>query len=204
MKSASILLGFSLVLTSGLVSCESRPATSQNTYESSYESSSTTDTTSGDSYMGETFDSIDGINPQVSLEEYANNSLITGDVPYPNVYLDDGNECQIRISTSSEAKCDLVAVIKQNNQIVRNAYILAGGTYEFSLPNGTFQVFFYGGNGWNPDKRMPNGLRGGFVANESYSKDSPISLEYEGIEYQLIPQPNGNFSTQQSDAQEIF
>lgn len=51
---------------------------------------------------------------------------------------------------------------------------------------------------------MPNGLKGGFVANESYSKDSPISLEYEGLNYELIPQPNGNFNTQQSSVSEIF
>jgi len=51
---------------------------------------------------------------------------------------------------------------------------------------------------------MPNGLEGGFVANESYSKDSPVSLDYQSLTYELIPQPNGNFSTQQSNANEVF
>lgn len=88
--------------------------------------------------------------------------------------------------------------------MVANAYIKAGGSYKFNLPNGTYQVFFYGGRGWNPNKTMPNGQDGGFVANESYSKDEPVSLDYQGLEYELIPQRNGNFSTEQSSAREVF
>ncbi len=88
--------------------------------------------------------------------------------------------------------------------MVCNAYIEAGDSYTFNLPNGYYQVFFYGGKGWNPNKTMPNGIEGGFVANESYSKDNPVSLEYQGLEYELIPQLNGNFTTKQSSAIEIF
>ena len=51
---------------------------------------------------------------------------------------------------------------------------------------------------------MPNGENGGFVANESYSKDSPVTLDYQILTYELIPQRNGNFSTQQSNASEVF
>ncbi len=41
-------------------------------------------------------------------------------------------------------------------------------------------VFFYSGTGWNPNKQMPssscNSLRGGFVSNESVTKDNYINL----------------------------
>jgi hypothetical protein len=34
--------------------------------------------------------------------------------------------------------------------------------------------------------------------------DEPVTLDYQGLEYELIPQPNGNFSTEQSNASEVF
>lgn len=88
--------------------------------------------------------------------------------------------------------------------MVYNSYIKAGDSYKFNLPNGTYQVFFYSGRGWDPNKAMPNGQEGGFVANESYSKDEPVTLNYQGLEYELIPQPDGNFTTVQSNASEVF
>ena len=42
------------------------------------------------------------------------------------------------------------------------------------------------------------------VANESFSKDSQVTLDYQGLNYELIPQQNGNFSTMQSSENEIF
>ena len=45
---------------------------------------------------------------------------------------------------------------------------------------------------------------GGFVVNESFSKDKPVTLVYQGLEYELILQQNGNFSTDPSSASEIF
>ena len=113
-------------------------------------------------------------------------------------------ESNICVRTSSNSNCDVVVIVKRGDVIARNAYIKAGGSHTFYLSNGTYQVFFYGGKGWNPNKAMPNGLQGGFVANESYSKDYPVSLEYQSLTYELIPQPNGNFSTAQSSAEEIF
>ena len=88
--------------------------------------------------------------------------------------------------------------------MVRNAYIVGGDSYTFNLPNGNYQVFFYGGRGWNPEKQMPNGDMGGFVVNESFSKDKPVTLVYQGLEYELILQQNGNFSTEPSSASEMF
>lgn len=181
----------------------------KRTYESSYNSSSTATGTDDDkTYIDNSLNT--GNSPyqetQTSIENnpYYNNSLSTGTSPYTSYGLSAADESQISVSTSYDSNCDVVVIIKSGGNIARNAYIRAGGSHTFYLPNGTYQVFFYGGKGWNPNKSMPNGLKGGFVANESYSKDSPVSLKYQGLTYELIPQPNGNFSTKQSSASEIF
>lgn len=129
--------------------------------------------------------------------------MYTGSVPY-ECYEKSGSNSKITTITSTQSESDLVVMIKQGDILVRNAYIKAGDKYSFLLPNGTYQVFFYSGRGWNPGKAMPNGLKGGFVTDESYSKDSPTSLSYQEMVYELILQQNGNFSTQQSSEDEIF
>ena len=101
-------------------------------------------------------------------------------------------------------ECDVIVIVKKYGVIYRNVYIKAGDTYTIYVPNGQYQVFFYSGRGWNPDKLMPNGEKGGFVANESYSKDNATNLHYQGLTYELIPQQHGNFSTKQSNANELF
>lgn len=181
----------------------------KRTYESSYNSSSTTTSTDEDrNYIGNSLNT--GNTPyrekEHSIEDdpYYNNSLSTGTVPYESYGYSRSDESQITVTTSYKSNCDVVVIIKSGDRIARNAYIRAGGSHTFYIPNGYYQVFFYGGKGWNPNKIMPGGLRGGFVANESYSKDSPVDLEYQGLTYELIPQPNGNFSTKQSSASEIF
>lgn len=136
-------------------------------------------------------------------KQYINNSLSTGATPYQGNSV-RGNDSKISVRTSSDTTSDVVVIIKSNGTIVRNAYIVAGGTYSFNLPNGTYQVFFYGGKGWNPNKDMEDGQFGGFVANESYSKDDPVTLEYQELEYELILRADGNFSTKPSDKSEIF
>lgn len=163
---------------------QTKPAPESRTYETGYSSSST-------------------VTAQEEDDPYLGNRLYTGATPYGNGSL-SGSESTINISTSSASECDVVVIVKHNGCMVRNAYIAAGGSHTFNVPNGTYQVFFYGGKGWNPNKSMAGGYTGGFVANESYSKDSEVSLNYQGLEYELIPQQNGNFSTQQSDESEIF
>lgn len=153
-----------------------------------------------------------GTKPNPENKTYENSSLVTallenrlqtGAIPYNNNTC-KGDESKISVSTSASSECDVVVIVKRNNHIVRNVYIEAGDSYEFSVPNGTYQVFFYGGKGWNPHKKMTGGYVGGFEANESYSKDSPVALNHQGVSYELIPQQNGNFSTIQSNASEIF
>ena len=91
---------------------------------------------------------------------------------------------------------------------MRHAYIKAGSSYTFDLPNGTYQPFFYYGKGWNPGKIMKETnagtLRGGFISNEDFGKDNPQNLSNQILEYELILQQNGNFSTRPSSANEAL
>ena len=186
--------------------CDSQRNPKQRTYESSYNSSSTATRTSEErAYLGNSLKTGEQPYKKQAVEEspYYDNSLRTGASPYSSTNT-KGNDSEISVRTSYNSNCDVVVIVKKGGTIARNAYIQAGDSYTFNLPNGTYQVFFYGGKGWNPGKAMAGGKRGGFVANESYSKDSPVSLEYESLEYELIPQQNGNFSTQQSSASEMF
>ncbi len=202
------IVGCFLALTF-MFGCDSKKNPNQRTYESSYNSNSTaTESTKDRAYVDNSLKT--GTSPynngQQSIEDnpYYNNSLRTGTSPYASYGTSVSDESQISVTTSSNSNCDVVVIIKSGGEIARNAYIKAGGSFTFYIPNGMYQVFCYGGKGWNPDKSMPGGLTGGFVANESFSKDSPVTLNHQGLTYELIPQPNGNFSTQQSSASEVF
>lgn len=143
-------------------------------------------------------------------KQYESNSLSTGASPYTTYY---GNnykcpydQCSgIRVTAPAES--DIVVIIKRNNQdgkVVSHGYIRAGQTYQFDIPDGTYQTFFYYGEGWNPNKDMRNGVKGGFVKDEIFSKDNPQDI-YSGIlTYVLELQRDGNFQTRGSDADEVF
>ncbi len=139
-------------------------------------------------------------------EKYIENSLQTGSTPY-SAYYENSDVClgrcsEIRVKTHSS---DVVVTIKQDDKVVQHAYIKAGDEYTFSLYNGVYQPFFYSGKGWNPNKVMKNGqMKGGFIAEESFGKDTPQAIQDASLTYELIPQPNGNFSTRISDADEAL
>ncbi|MFV0553414.1 MAG: hypothetical protein ACK5LR_01800 [Mangrovibacterium sp.] len=144
---------------------------------------------------------------RIIYERYINNSLRTGATPYTRYY--GGNpSCnnygcsEIRVTTSNS---DVLVTIKKDGKVVRHAYINSGSSYSFSFPNGTYQTFFYYGKGWNPEKEMKGGkIKGGFVTDESYGKDTPQYLENAILEYELILQRNGNFSTRPSNPEEAL
>lgn len=91
---------------------------------------------------------------------------------------------------------------------MRHAYIGAGHRYIFHLSNGTYQPFFYFGKGWNPYRVMKQAscgeLKGGFVSNEHFGKDTPQNLFDAILTYELVLQVNGNFSTRPSSASEAL
>ena len=135
-------------------------------------------------------------------DKYINNSLPTGSTPYFDYYggnssCDSYGCSKITIRTSNS---DVLVTIKNNDKVVRHSFIKSGGTYTFSMPNGTYQPFFYYGKGWNPEKEMKNGqLKGGFISEEDFGKDDPQTLMNDILTYELILQTNGNFSTRPSN-----
>lgn len=92
---------------------------------------------------------------QELYKRFFNNSLSNGSTPYQNCF--GGNRscsdwgCS-EIKVSSPNNSDVLVTIKDGDQVVRHAYIKAGYTYTFQLPNGNYQPFFYYGKGWNPEK----------------------------------------------------
>lgn len=128
---------------------------------------------------------------QSEIEKYGKNSLDQGVQPYADHYgspkkpKKDSNSDIVVVAPIS---FDVVAIIKEkdeNGKVVSHAYVKADSTYTFTIDNGAYQTFFYIGRGWHPDKQMPNGLKGGFLLFETYSKDDPVSLTDEVITYKL-------------------
>ena len=144
-------------------------------------------------------------------DKYINKSLRTGSKPYAYCF-GSNNSCsdygcsQIKVKTPYNS--DVVVTIKKNGKVYRHAYIKSSNTYTFEFPNGTYQTFFYYGNGWNPNKFMKETtcgtLKGGFIDAEHFGKDSPQSLHNNVLSYELILQQNGNFSTKPSNSDEAF
>lgn len=144
-------------------------------------------------------------------DKYINNSLQNGSTPYSYCY--GGNQScsdygcsQIKVKTPYNS--DVLVTIKVNGTVIRHAYIAAGSSYTFEFTNGTYQTFFYYGKGWNPEKFMKNSscgeLRGGFVSDEQFSKDNPQTLSNNILEYELILQQNGNFSTKPTNKEDAL
>jgi len=144
---------------------------------------------------------------QEIYDRYIKNSLSTGATPYSKYYggnssCNDYGCSQIKVRTSNS---DVLVTIKMNDKVVRHAFIQAGDRYTFSFPNGTYQAFFYYGKGWNPEKEMKGGeIKGGFISNEDFGKDDPQYLSNNVLEYELILQQNGNFSTRPSNPEEAL
>lgn len=147
----------------------------------------------------------------VYLEQYKENSLKNGAKPYSYCF-GSSNSCGrhgcSQISVKTPYNSDVLVTIKKNDKVYRHAYVRAGSSYVFNFSNGTYQAFFYYGKGWNPNKFMKNTscgkLKGGFISNEHFGKDYPQNLYNQILSYELILQPNGNFSTKPSNKEEAF
>lgn len=192
MRKVFVLLGIM-----GLLSCDNK------TDETSEDGNSITNITEiGDS---DTKDDIS--DSEMENSKYINNSLSTGATPYAKYYgsnkkCEYGDCSQIKVVTSDS---DVLVTIKKDEKVVSHAYIGKNDNYTFSVPNGRYQVFFYYGRGWDPEKPMKNGeMKGGFVADEAFQKDEPLDLNNNKLEYKLVLQQNGNFKTQSSDSSEAL
>jgi hypothetical protein len=151
---------------------------------------------------------------QMQLEyQYRGNSLPNNSEPYSNwygsnAYYDDytpHSEINVRASSSS----DVIVIVRYNNSngaVAGHRYIKAGCSGTIYLKNqNRYQVFFYHGNGWYPGKAMGNGIVGGFVKDESFTKDESVQyLNNEILTYTLTQQQFGNFAPGKSNQNEIF
>lgn len=142
---------------------------------------------------------------------YIDNDLLTGSMPYESCY-GSNSSCSSsacsKVSVRASNSSDVIVTLKQGGEVVRHAYIQRGQEYTFSVPNGTYQPFFYYGKGWNPEKAMPSSscssMKGGFVSAESVGKDDPQRLSNHILSYELVEQVNGNFETRPSNKNEAF
>lgn len=145
-------------------------------------------------------------------EHWRENSLSTGSMPYLNCFSArnscSGSNCsEIRVNNSGS---DAVITVKNiNGRVVRHAYVRGNDSLTIHLPDGTYQTFFYSGRGWNPNKSMSSSscsqLRGGFVSNESFTKDpGRDNLRRNIITYTMTPTRSGNFNTRNSNASQNF
>lgn len=84
-------------------------------------------------------------------------SQYTGATPWENCYGKNA-PCEyvgcsdIRVNTSSNSS--IVAIVKKYGKVVKHAYISAGSSYTFQVPDGAYQVFFYYGSEWDRNKTM--------------------------------------------------
>lgn len=144
-------------------------------------------------------------------EQWKTNSLSTGAKPYAYCY-GSSNYCngygcsQIKVRTPSNS--DVLVSIKKDGKVYRHAYIRASSSYTFEVSSGSYQTFFYYGNGWDPNKFMKKStcgtLKGGFVSNEDVSKSEYEYLSNNILEYELIQQISGNFSPRSSSVNEAL
>ncbi len=135
-------------------------------------------------------------------DTYINNQLPTGAKPYKAFYRTRTGENYLDFKTSGN---DYVIIVRdyKTSKVVNHVYVRAGERGRLYLPNGTYNIYFYGGKGWNP--LMENGnVVGGFVSGGSISKDGPVRLHDEYGEYTLYPVKNGNLHLESATSDEAF
>lgn len=152
------------------------------------------------------------VKEEILEDQYRYNSLANGSQPYASCFgrnrgCSGWNCSQIKVVASRNSDV-LVTIKNSTGKVVRHAYIKAGYSYTFQLPNGRYQPFFYYGTGWHPKKFMKKtdcgNLYGGFIANEHVGKDNYQQLYNQILTYTLIEQINGNFNTRPSSKNEAF
>lgn len=113
---------------------------------------------------------------------------------------------KIKVETSNFSP--VMAIVKRYGSVLKHAYISAGSSYSFEVPDGTYQVFFYYGKNWDRNKKMNSDecsrAYGGFTKNESVSKDNPITLNSQIMTYTLTQVNYGNFNPKSSNLEEAL
>jgi hypothetical protein len=161
-------------------------------------------------YAGEVRTVLDNLVAEQEIEDtYGNNSLQNGSQPYANWYGSNKYYGTASVRVNAPSNSDVVVIVKNNydGSVAGHVYVEAGRTASVPLlGKHNYQVFFYYGRGWYPEKEMGKGTQGGFLHDESFSKDgTPFFLnDYEEMSYTLQLTKNGNFSTSHSNENEMF
>lgn len=131
-------------------------------------------------------------------EHYKENSLENGAMPYAKYY---GNENFGRSKINVFAgNSDVIVLVKNEfEKVVRHVYVKANNNFTLRVPNGTYMVSFYYGEGWNPRKKMKSynsvDIKGGFIYYENISRDPErIYLFADEMSYFLKKRQGGNFT----------
>lgn len=141
------------------------------------------------------------------VEDVASNgatiNLSTGAKPWRDYYYHTrkGDSSDIIVQTGGS---QVVVTIKHDDRVVDHAYIAAGDSYTFKLQNGVYQVFFYYGSEWSPEKPMPNGVYGGFLSGEFVSKYGPVNLYFQSLIHTLNVVDDSYLQEQSSNLREAL
>lgn len=129
--------------------------------------------------------------------------------PYAKVYGNnrDKGPCAVTITASPEMA--VVAIVRYDNidgDVAGHLFIERGTSGTICLPVGKFQVFFYSGRDWDPEKEMDCGLSGGFKKDEMFQEDPFPKTYSEGTHwsYALRLVTNGNFAPASTDKDLFF
>lgn len=139
-------------------------------------------------------------------QEYMENSLPTGSVPYIDVYKKNLEQGNARINIIAPSRNDIVVIIQSedyNGLVVAHTYIRAKDEYTFTLPDGTYQTLFYSGKGWNPRKKIGQCV-GGFVKGELFKRGGIRTLENECKTYDFSPFSRTDHLYEKCNREEIF
>ena len=116
--------------------------------------------------------------------------------------LDDEKESAIEVSAPDDGT-DYVLIVKDSGVMVANVYIRSGDTYELHLPNGEYEVYFYGGKRWNPKKRIGERV-GAFEQGDFMKDDEEVALQDGKMVYSLEQTEDGNFEGTSCDEEDAL
>lgn len=150
---------------------------------------------------------FDKVSEKIFEDQWKTNSLRTGSMPYASCY-GSSNYGSSKIEVKNSGNDVVILVKNSNKRVIRHAYIKGNNNFSINLPNGRYSVFFYNGKGWNPNKKMKKtycGIpRGGFVSNESFTKDENFYISNQILTYTLERSSYGNFNPKGSSMNEAF
>ena len=141
---------------------------------------------------------------QLERERYRHNRLENGAKPYRAYYGKDRTGYNY-MDFNTEKGYDYVVIVKRSSdmRVMNHVYIRGGRMCRLYLPDGTFNVYFYSGTGWNPNIKIKR-VKGGFMESPSNQTDEGIRLYDSYVTYTLYRVPNGNLHLQQSSVDETF